>query len=110
MSSTLTVPDPLTNQQVIIVITAAPQVDTLWEERPILLSVGIASAAPTTRNGRLKDVSALLQAAWVEHGRKQAEMPIPKTAETIHPSTKTLTEATLVAHPITPPKPQLSLF
>lgn len=78
MTTSLSVQDPLTNQQVIIVITAVPQ-DVPCEERPILLSLGVASSAPATRNGRLGDVFSLLQSAWAEFGETQAV----KTAEPI---------------------------
>lgn len=104
MTTPLSVQDPLTNQQVIIVITAAPQ-DVLCEERPILLSLGVASAPPTTRNGRLGDVLSMLQSAWAEFGRRETQAV--KTAEPT-PATEPVT---LVTTPVvTPPKPKLSLF
>lgn len=104
MTTPLSVQDPLTNQQVIIVITAVPQ-DVPCEERPILLSLGVASSAPTTRNGRLGDVFSLLQSAWAEFGRRETQAV--KTAEPI----PTAEPVTLVTTPVmTPPKPKLSLF
>lgn len=102
MTTPLSIQDPLTNQQVIIVITAVPQ-DVPCEERPILLSLGVASSAPATRNGRLGDVFSLLQSAWAEFGETQAV----KTAEPI----PTAEPVTLVTTPVvTPPKSKLSLF
>ena len=67
MNTTLTVTDPLTDQTVTILITLPPG-EGPREERPALVSLGVAEQAPVVKTGTFADLPALIQEAWTAYG------------------------------------------
>jgi hypothetical protein len=67
MNTTLTVDDPLADQEVSIVITLAASSQPR-EERPALVSVGVAEQLPVIKTGPFGDVPALIHEAWTAFG------------------------------------------
>ena len=121
MNTTLTVDDPLAGQDVTIVITL-PADDAPRDERPVLVSLGLAGQLPVMQSGLFGNAAALINEAWAAFGlRWQTEVArAARTAgeeEAGMEAAETVAEVTVVAttsHPQpTPaePKPQnLSLF
>ena len=121
MQRLLAVEDPLADQTVTILITLPPG-EGPRDERPALVSLGVAEQAPVVKTGTLADLPALIQDAWTAYGvRVQLAVTEPE-ADTVaeeqvldsagieddEDSTPTPQEAGLAA-----PKPQaknLSLF
>ena len=79
MNATLNVEDPLVDQEVTILITLGASTQPR-DERPALISVGIAGQMPVIKNGVLGDVPALINEAWLAFGVRV------QVAETISPS------------------------
>ena len=107
MINNLTVTDPLSDQNVSILITL-PAGTQPREKRPLLLSLGTAGRPPVTRSGTLADVAALIHEAWTAFGLK-VELADQRD------ETETVAEVDVVADeppPVTPkPRAQnLSLF
>ncbi|MCB8980594.1 MAG: hypothetical protein H6657_24555 [Ardenticatenaceae bacterium] len=108
MNRTLTVEDPLADEEVTILITL-PVGKQAHSERPALLSVGITGQPPVTMQGTLAQIPTLLDQAWLAFGRQaqmapnqsdmRAEDPLAAPTETaVSPNTKT------------EPQPDLSLL
>ena len=67
MQHSLAVDDPLAEKDVTIIITLATDAQSR-EERPVLVSVGVAEQLPVIKTGVFGDVSALIQEAWTAFG------------------------------------------
>ena len=67
MNTTLTVTDPLTDQTVTILVTLPPD-EGPREERPALVSLGVAKQAPVVKTGTLANLPLLIQEAWTAYG------------------------------------------
>lgn len=67
MNTSLTVEDPLTEQEVTIHITL-PVGKQARNERPALLSVGIAGQPPITKHGTFAQILELIDQAWAAFG------------------------------------------
>jgi hypothetical protein len=122
MNTTLTVTDPLADQTVTILITLPPG-EGPRDERPALVSLGVAEQAPVVKTGTLADLPALIQQAWTAYGVRLQLAATEAEAETVaeeqvvdsagtedddDDNSAPTPQATL-----TPPKPQaknLSLF
>lgn len=63
MNTTLTVNDPLADQEVAIVITLAAG-EQARDERLAQVSVGVTGQPPVTKTGRFSQVTALIDEAW----------------------------------------------
>ncbi len=63
MNTTLTVTDPLAAQEVTIIITLPPS-EQPHDERPALISVGIAAHLPVIITGVFGEMAALINEAW----------------------------------------------
>lgn len=63
----LTISDPLEKQDVNIIITL-PASEKAKDERPALISVGMANQMPVIKTGVLGSVDDLLHQAWKEFG------------------------------------------
>lgn len=118
MNPTLTVDDPLADQEVSIVITLSASSQPR-DERPALISVGVAEQLPVIKSGIFGDATALIHEAWTAFGvRAQVEVAA-LDAETIVEEEIVATadiddEDQVSMRPTpSPPKPQaknLSLF
>jgi hypothetical protein len=65
MNATLSISDPLAEAEVTIVVTlAAPAEPTARDERPALVTVGVAGRPPVSQNGRFADLPHLITTAW----------------------------------------------
>ena len=122
MNPAIAIIDSLTNQEVTIVVTLPPD-EGPREERPALVSLGVAEQAPVIKTGTLTDLPALIQDAWTAYGVRAQLAGTEPESETVaeeqvvdsagipdddDKSTPTPQEAGLAA-----PKPQaknLSLF
>ncbi len=67
MKTNLTVDDPLANQEVTILVTLTAS-DHPREERPLLITLGVAEQMPVSKTGMLSDVAALIDEAWTAFG------------------------------------------
>jgi hypothetical protein len=67
MNTTLTVDDPLAEQEVTVVITLAAG-GQARDERMALVSVGVTGQPPATRIGPFGQVAALINQAWMAFG------------------------------------------
>lgn len=73
MNTTLTVDDPLAGQDVTIVITL-PADDVPRDERPALVSLGMAGQLPVSKSGLFGNAAAIINEAWAAFGlRRQME-------------------------------------
>ena len=118
MNETLSVEDPLADQEVSIVITLAAS-SRLRDERPSLVSVGVAEQLPVIKTGVFDNVAALINEAWTAFGvRAQAATATtesnPITEEQIVATASTGDEPAPTPQPdLSAPKPpaqNLSLF
>jgi hypothetical protein len=82
MNSNLTVNDPLANQEVTIIITLAAG-EQPREERPVLVSVGLAEQMPIIKTGVFSDVPALINEAWTAFGVRAQTAEIAQEAEPV---------------------------
>lgn len=67
MNTTLTVEDPLADQEVTIIVTLAAS-ECPREERSAMVSVGVAEQLPVIKTGTFGDVPALINEAWTAFG------------------------------------------
>lgn len=63
MNTNLTVVDPLADQEVTIIITLAAN-EQPRDQRPTLISVGVAEQLPVIKTGEFGDITALVHEAW----------------------------------------------
>ncbi|MFZ1396051.1 MAG: hypothetical protein WAS33_04090 [Candidatus Promineifilaceae bacterium] len=63
MNTNLTVTDPLANQEVTIIITLAAT-EQSRDQRPALISVGVAEQLPVIKTVSFGDIPALIHEAW----------------------------------------------
>lgn len=119
MKTNLTVLDPLAAQEVTISITVVAN-DLPRDERPVLLSIGVAEQLPILRTGTLGELTALVHEAWTAFGVHAQLAEVASTSETVHEEQVIATASVADEEPIPPssiplpmPKPQaknLSLF
>jgi hypothetical protein len=81
MNTTLTVEDPLADQEVSIVITLAATTQPR-DERPVLVSVGVAEQLPVIKTGVFGNMPALIHEAWTAFGVR-AQVAEASEAETV---------------------------
>ncbi len=67
MNTTLTVDDPLADQEVTIVITVTVG-EQARDERMALMSLGVTGQPPVTKTGPFGQVTALIDEAWTAFG------------------------------------------
>ena len=72
MKSNLTVDDPLADREVTIIVTLAAD-KRPRDERPVMVSVGVAEQSPVIHIGIFGDLPALIHQAWTAYG-VQAEV------------------------------------
>ena len=118
MNTNLTVADPLADREVTIIITLAVS-EQLREERPAMVSVGVAEQLPVIKTGMFGDVSALINEAWTAFGVQVQVAEAAAEGETVAEEQVVATADTSDEPAPTPPpnlstpKPQaknLSLF
>ncbi|MCI0578784.1 MAG: hypothetical protein L0332_13550 [Chloroflexi bacterium] len=118
MNPTLTITDPLAGREMTIVITLAAGEEPR-EERPILVSAGVAGQLPVIKTGLFGEVATLINEAWLAFGLHQQLEAAQAESETEPDGgeSEVIAEAAVVeaaaqpqpARPI--PRPQaLSLF
>jgi hypothetical protein len=86
MNTQLTVNDPLAGQEVTIIITLAAG-EQPREERPVLVSVGLAEQMPVLRTGTFGDVPALINEAWTAFGVRAQTAEVAEKAEAVSKET-----------------------
>lgn len=118
MNTNLTVADPLADQEVTVIITLAAS-ECPREERPALVSVGVAEQLPVIKTGMFGDVPALINEAWTAFGVRAQVAEVASEGETVAEEQVVATADTSDEPTPTPPpnlatpKPQaknLSLF
>ena len=119
MNTTLTVNDPLADQEVTIIVTLAAG-EQLREERPAMVSVGMAEQLPVIKTGMFGELSTLINEAWTAFGVRAQVAEAATESETVTEEQVVATANTSDDEPVpTPPanlstpKPQvknLSLF
>jgi len=105
MKTNLIVTDPLAGQEVSIMVTVDVcedgEVCLPRDERPSLLSVGVAGQMPISRSGTFGDMPALINEAWTAFGvRAEMETRAVKTATSTQLSTGTSTQLSTGVDPI----------
>ena len=107
MNTTLTVDDPLADQEVTIIITLAAS-ECPREERPTMVSVGVAEQLPVIKTGTFGDVPALINEAWTAFGvRAQVAEAVPES-ETVAEEQVVATASIGDDEPAPTPPPNLS--
>ena len=86
MNTTLTVNDPLADQEVTIVITLAAG-EQARDERLAQVSVGVTGQPPVTRTGTFGQVPALINQAWTAFG-VQVQIAAAQSTETVGTAAK----------------------
>ena len=117
MNATLSVEDPLADQEATIVITLAASGQSR-DERPSLISVGVAGQLPVIKTGVFGDALALIHEAWTAFGVRAQAAEAAAEGETVTEEQLIATANTDNNGPIptaqpslTAPKPKnLSLF
>ena len=113
MNTNLSVVDPLAGQEVTIVVTLAAG-DQVREERPALVSIGVAEQLPVQKTGTFGEIPALIDQAWTAFGvRVQVVENTPAAAAAEVVATAPVTDEPASSPDPSPPKPQarnLSLF
>jgi len=116
MNSILTVADPLADKTVTIVVTLVAGGPTR-DERPALVSVGVAEQPPVTKSGRFAALLDLIDAAWTSYG---VQAQIAAAAPPEEPDEEVVAEEEVIAPveaaplrptavtPPPPPRPQAS--
>ena len=117
MNTNLTVADPLADQEVTIIITLAAS-EQSRDERPALISVGVAEHLPVIKTGAFGDVPALINEAWAAFGIRAQVAEAAEEVEAVVEEQLLATANTDTDEPtpqphLATPKPQaknLSLF
>lgn len=119
MNTNLTVADPLADQEVTVIITLAAS-ECPREERPAMVSVGVAEQLPVIKTGMFGDVPALINEAWTAFGVRAQVAEAAAEGETVAEEQVVATAGTDDDEPaptplsnLSTPKPQaknLSLF
>jgi hypothetical protein len=127
MNTSLTITDPLAEAEVTIVVTLpAPAEPTARDERPVLVTVGVAGRPPVGQNGRFADLPHLIGSAWTafsarmelqaaqtEDGAEEAVIAAAEVGDTAvtSPNNPAPTASALTETAPQPPRPaNLSLF
>lgn len=101
--NSLTLTDPLANEEVTILITLTAA-DLPRPERPILVSVGRTNQAPIIKTGSFSQLSDLIDQAWHAFGVR-AELAAAQATTTTEAEIIAEVEVTAVS-PETNPEPQ----
>jgi len=119
MNTALTVDDPLADQEVSIVITLAASSQPR-DERPALVSVGVAEQLPVIKTGVFGNTAPLINEAWTAFGVRTQVAEKASDVETVAEEEVVATAGTVGDEPtptspssLSTPKPQaknLSLF
>jgi hypothetical protein len=107
MNRTLTVDDPLAEQVVTIIITLGAS-EHPRDERPTMVSVGVAEQMPVMRAGAFGNLPILIQEAWTALGvRAQMAAAVP-VGETVVEEQVVATASTEVDSSAPRPLPNLA--
>ncbi len=106
MNTTLTVDDPLADQEVSIVITLAASTQPR-DERPALISVGLAEQLPVIKTGAFGDVLTLINEAWIAFGVRAQVDEAAAEGETVAEE-QVVATANTDDEPAPTPQPSLS--
>lgn len=106
MNTTLIVDDPLADQEVSIVITLAVNAQSR-DQRPALISVGVAEQLPVIKTGIFGDVPTLINEAWAAFGVRAQVAEAAAEGETVAEE-QLLATATTDHEPAPMPLPNLS--
>jgi hypothetical protein len=117
MNTTLSVEDPLADKEVTIIITVAAS-EHPRDQRPVMVSLGVAEQLPVIKTGAFDDVSALINEAWAAFGVRLQVAEAASESETVTQEQVVATASTDDDEPapipaLSAPKPQarnLSLF
>lgn len=82
MNTTLTVIDPLADQEVTIIITLAAN-EQPRDQRPALISVGVPEQSPVIKMGLFADLPALINEAWIAFGVQAQMSEAAQAVETV---------------------------
>ncbi|HRQ42149.1 MAG TPA: hypothetical protein PLD25_29875 [Chloroflexota bacterium] len=107
MNASLTVADPLADQEVTIIVTLAAG-DQLREERPAMVSVGIAEQLPVIKTGIFGELSTLIDEAWTAFGVRAQVAEAATESETVAEEQVIATVSTGDDEPVPTPPPNLS--
>ena len=124
MKSPLTVNDPLAEQEVSIIVTLTAN-EQPRDQRPVMISVGVAKQMPVIKSGTFGEMLTLIDEAWTAFGvrteaaRSEVETVMEEHVVATAPSTdseQAVTDDVSEPTPLpNPPKPKpaaknLSLF
>ncbi|NKQ35207.1 MAG: hypothetical protein HF973_06260 [Chloroflexi bacterium] len=107
MNTTLTVDDPLADQEATIVITLAASAQPR-DERPALISVGVAEQLPVIKTGVFGDMPALIHEAWTAFGVRAQVAEAASEGETVAEEQVVATASTDDDEPAPMSQPSLS--
>jgi len=106
MKSNLTVDDPLADREVTIIVTLAAD-KRPRDERPVMVSVGVAEQSPVIHTGIFGDLPAIFHRAWTAFG-VQAE--VASTRAEGEPAAEHVVATAIIqnANPAPLPQPHLN--
>jgi hypothetical protein len=109
MNTSLSIEDPLAGQEVTIVITLAAG-EQPRDERPALVSVGVAGQPPVTKSGTLGQTAALINQAWSAFGVQSQLAAVPENTGQPDEETAETPETATPASKAAVPQPDLSFL
>jgi hypothetical protein len=107
MNTTLSVEDPLADKEVTIIITVAAS-EQPRDQRPAMVSLGVAEQLPVIKTGAFDDVSALINEAWAAFGVRLQVAEAASESETVTQEQVVATASTEENEPVPTPSPALS--
>ena len=105
MNTDLTLNDPLSNSEVTIIVTLAAD-KRPRDERPVMVSVGVAAQSPVIHTGIFADLPAIFHRAWTAFG-VQAQVASTKAEE--EPAAEQLVATAVIQSDNAAPLPQANL-
>jgi hypothetical protein len=107
MNASLTVADPLADQEVTVIITLAAG-EPHRDDRSAMVSVGVAEQLPVIKTGTFGDVPALINEAWTAFGVRAQVAKAAADGETVAEEQVVATANTGDDEPAPTPPPDLS--
>lgn len=106
MNPPLSITDPLANQEVTIIITLA-KTEQPRDQRPALISVGVAEQLPVIKTGSFGDIPALIHEAWNAFSLRAQVNEAAQAVETVAEEQLLATATTNDDEPAPSPPPHL---
>jgi hypothetical protein len=108
MNANLSVTDPLFDQEVTIIVTLAAS-ELSRDDRPVMVSVGVAEQLPVIKTGTFGELSTLIDVAWTTFGVRVQVDGAVQEVEPISEEQLVATASIEKDEPASLPQPHLSM-